>query len=320
MEGQFDAIALHQAGLKNTIATSGTALTSDQAALLRRVVSRVALTYDGDAAGQEAMMRSLGVLLAEGLDVAIVDLPPGEDPDTILRKGGIAAWEALRARAADPVDFIQRHLLRRAAAQSGPGADPRERALQAVAQLGARIGDPIRRELLFERAEQTLGLSRSVLLRAAERRAPKPTGGPPDGVAAPPVRIAPRDPAEEQLLRALLHAPDAFAPASEQVHVADFRDPRCASLARAMWGSGGAFPEDGPEATLARELASDERDLDWMEEARGAVRVLVQRRLRDELRARQQRLREGPDAEESARLMEDIGEIARSLRDWGVST
>jgi len=319
VEGQFDAMSLHQAGLKNTVATSGTALTPDQAAMLRRVVSRVALTYDGDSAGQEAMMRSLGVLLAEGLDVAIVDLPAGEDPDTVLKNGGLAAWEVLRARAADPVDFVQRHLLRRAAAQSGPGADPRERALQAIVQLGGRIGDPIRRELLFERAEQTLGLARSVLVRAVERRAPKSAAGPPEGVAVPPVRVAPRDPAEEHLLRALLHAPDAFAPASEQVHLEDFRDPVCASLARAMWSSGGGFPEDGPEAELARELASDERDLDWMEEARGAVRVIVQRRLREELRARQQRLREGPDAEESARLMEDIGQIARSLRDWGVS-
>ena len=319
VEGQFDAMALHQAGLKNTVATSGTALTPEQAAMLRRVVTRVALTYDGDAAGQEAMMRSLGVLLAEGLDVAIVDLPEGEDPDTLVKNGGVAAWEALRAKAADPVDFIQRHLLRRAAAQGGPGADPRERALQAVAGLAARVTDPIRRELLFERAEQTLGLSRAVLARAAERRAPKPNEGPPQGTAVPPVRVAPRDAAEEHLLRALLHAPEAFEPASEQVSPDDFRDAACASLARALWANRGAFPEEGPEASLARELASDERELDWMEEARGAVRVLVQRRLREELKARQQRLREGPGAEEAARLMEDIGQIARSLRDWGVS-
>lgn len=320
VEGQFDAMALHQAGLKNAVATSGTALTSEQAAMLRRVVGRVALTYDGDAAGQEAMMRSLGVLLAEGLDVAIVDLPPGEDPDTLVKNGGVAAWEALRAKAADPVDFIHRHLFRRAAAQAGPGADPRERALQAVVGLVARIGDPIRRELFFERAEQTLGLSRTVLARAAERRGPKSTEGPPQGIVVPPVRLAPRDAAEEHLLRALLHAPDAFAPAGEQVHPEDFRDPACAALARSLWASGGAFPEDGPEATLARELASDERELDWMEEARGAVRVMVQRRLREERNAKLQELRSAPGGEASARLMEEIERIARSLRDWGVST
>ncbi|MGH7731958.1 MAG: DNA primase, partial [Candidatus Eiseniibacteriota bacterium] len=101
VEGYFDAIALHQAGLTHTVATSGTALTADQARLLRRAAPRVALTYDGDDAGREAMMRSLAVLLAEGLDVAVVDLPQGEDPDTLVRRGGAEAWHALRARAAD---------------------------------------------------------------------------------------------------------------------------------------------------------------------------------------------------------------------------
>src|SRR5678816_3165701 len=119
VEGQFDAMALHQAGLKNTVATSGTALTPEQAAMLRRVVSRVALTYDGDAAGQEAMMRSLGVLLAEGLDVAIVELAKSDDPDTLLKREGIAGWQAARAKAHDPVDFLYEHLIRRA-----EGKDP----------------------------------------------------------------------------------------------------------------------------------------------------------------------------------------------------
>ncbi|MEO5617661.1 MAG: DNA primase [Candidatus Eisenbacteria bacterium] len=327
VEGYFDAIALHHAGLANTVATSGTALTPEQAAMLRRVVARVVLTYDGDAAGQEAMMRSLGVLLAEGLDVAIVDLPPGEDPDTLVRREGIAGWNALRERAADPVDFVHRHLLRRAAERSGPGADPRERALQAVAELGARIPDPIRRDLLFERAEQTLGLSRAVLHRSVERRPQVPGGASGAAIATRLARGPVRDGAESHLLRALLHAPQALEPAREQIAPADFRDPDCAALARILWASGGSAGDDpapvltgdGAEAALARELASDERVLDWMEEARGAVRVMVQRRLREELRDRQQRLRGAVAPEESARLMEDIGQIARSLRDWGVT-
>ena len=121
VEGYFDAIALHQAGLPNCVATSGTALTGDQARLLRRVVGRVALTYDGDAAGRDAMMRSLGVLLGEGLEVVVVDLPQGEDPDTLVRRGGIEAWNAVRRQAADPAEFVQRHVLRAAAGAAGGG-------------------------------------------------------------------------------------------------------------------------------------------------------------------------------------------------------
>jgi hypothetical protein len=71
VEGYFDAIAMHQAGIRNTVATSGTALTAEHARTLKRMVRGVALTYDGDAAGQQAMLRSLGVLLAEGLDVVV---------------------------------------------------------------------------------------------------------------------------------------------------------------------------------------------------------------------------------------------------------
>src|SRR4029077_17258249 len=85
VEGYFDTIALHQVGVENVVATSGTALTADHARILKRAVSKVALTYDGDTAGQEAMLRSLGILLAAGLDVDVVELPKGEDPDAMVR-------------------------------------------------------------------------------------------------------------------------------------------------------------------------------------------------------------------------------------------
>jgi DNA primase catalytic core len=127
VEGYFDAIAMHQAGIRNTVATSGTALTADHARALRRMVRGVALTYDGDAAGQQAMLRSLGVLLAEGLDVVVVDLPAGEDPDTLVRRAGADGWCKVRDSAYDAVEFVHRHVLR-----SSTGGDPRERALHVV--------------------------------------------------------------------------------------------------------------------------------------------------------------------------------------------
>ena len=77
VEGQFDAIALHQAGITHVVATSGTALTAEHARTFQRLVPRVALTFDGDAAGRDATMRSIGVLLAAELEVSVVDLPPG---------------------------------------------------------------------------------------------------------------------------------------------------------------------------------------------------------------------------------------------------
>ena len=157
----------------------------------------MALTYDGDAAGRDAMMRSLGVLLAEGLDVSVVDLPAGEDPDTLVKRGGADAWRVLRDASTDPVEFIQRHVLR-----AGGSGDPRERALQAVVALGAVVADPIRLRLLAERAERVLGVAPAVLERAiAIKRRPQP-GDAPAGVAyegARADRIGSRAPAAARI-------------------------------------------------------------------------------------------------------------------------
>lgn len=310
VEGYFDAIALHQAGVTNTVATSGTALTADQARLLMRAVPRVALTYDGDAAGQEAMLRSLGVLLGEGLEVAVVDLEPGEDPDTLLRRGGIEAWAEVRAAAADPVEFVQRHVLRSKAA-----GDPRERALQAVVGLGAAIADPIRLGLLAERAERVLGIKAATVERAAllKRR-----GRAPEGAVSAVVRRQRglENDLERTVLRGLLAHPASLAGAREHLAPGHFRDPACAALARRLWDEPAEAGDEAAAGALERELlATAEPDLDWEAESRGAVRRMNVRRLREQQRHVEQELRRAQDEGEAARLMKTIQDIAHSLKD-----
>jgi DNA primase len=309
VEGYFDAIALHQAGLGNTVATSGTALTADQARLLKRVVPRIVLTYDGDAAGQEAMMRSLGVLMGEGLDVAVVDLPAGEDPDTLLRQGGLEAWSAVRARAADPVEFIQRHVLR-----GHPGGrDPRERALQAVVDLGVRVTDPIRRQALTERASQVFRHPERVIARAmALRRSGQPSEKP---IEAAVRRLREGESfGERRLLEALIHRPESLSAARELVTPGDFGDPVCAALAAWVWSERAGFPEDDEAAALARELAASEPE-DWEALARGEARRLLQHRLTRRHREKQEELRHDPQGPQAARLLQEIQEIALSIRE-----
>jgi DNA primase len=314
VEGYFDAIALHQAGLANTVATSGTALSTDQARMLKRLVPRVALTYDGDRAGREAMMRSLGTLLGEGLEIAIVELPDGDDPDTLLRRGGDGAWAEARRRALDPVEFVQRHILRArpdATDASGRGGDPREAAAQAVVRLAGGIADPIRLRLFIERASQLLGLSEGVFARAISIQR---TGG---GVEQPLRSALGGTRAHEQslerrLLRALLRAPAEIEAAKQRLSPEDFQDPACAALALAMWGASAA-PENAGE--LERELLSEGGELDWAEEARGNVRLMAVRRLRQQLRERRNELEHAPRPEEAARLAGEIQQIARSLQD-----
>lgn len=309
VEGYFDAMALHQHGIRNTVATSGTALTAEQARLLRRMARGVALTYDGDAAGQDAMMRSLGVLLAEGLDVVVLELPAGDDPDTLVRRDGPEGWNALRQAACDPVEFVQRHVLQR-----GAGGDPRERALHAIVRLAAGVSDTIRYRLLVERASQVFGLAEAAIARAVQlQRAGQKSDAPIEAVLKERRRI--EEDLERRTLRALLHDPAALPAARERLEPEDFRDPACAELARMLWNGEPALPTEGPAAALARELLGIEgEDAHWNAEALGGIRKLVERRLKQDLKDRTQRLRTATGGE-AERLLLEMNEIARSLRE-----
>ena len=303
VEGYFDAIALHQAGITHAVATSGTALTADQARLIRRVVPAVALTYDGDAAGQDAMMRSLGVLLAEGLDVAVVELPPGTDPDSLLRARGLEGWKEARGQAYDAVAFIQRHVLRvgAAAAAGVVRTDPRERALQAVVELARQVGDEIRRRLLLERATRVFGIDQAVLERAVEL---KRKGQHSDQPLQAALRVQRGGllSLERQALQALLMAPEELPFARGEIAPADFEDPDVAALAAQLWQGGPGAPEAEPAAALARELIAGAADfVGWATTAKVAVlRLAIRCLLRESRRLEENQKSAGSPAESDA--------------------
>ena len=99
VEGYTDVIGLYEAGVTNAVASLGTALTIQQARLLKRYVSRVYIAYDGDAAGQNATIRGLDILTGEGLDVRVIVFPDAMDPDEFIRNRGKDAFDALKDEA-----------------------------------------------------------------------------------------------------------------------------------------------------------------------------------------------------------------------------
>ena len=99
VEGYFDLIALHRAGVEAALATCGTALSAEHARNLRRRTQEVVLLFDGDEAGQRAMERALEVLLPEGLRVRAAVLPAGDDPDSFLRAHGRRGAARARRRS-----------------------------------------------------------------------------------------------------------------------------------------------------------------------------------------------------------------------------
>jgi len=149
VEGYFDLLALHRAGLHEGVAPCGTALTQSHAHRIRRYAEEVILLFDGDAAGQAAAERALPILLTEGLRVRAAFLPLGEDPDTLLAKSGVAALRAVVDSAVPLLDHLidrllkddvrdQANLARELAPYLQAISDPVERAAY-VRQLASKI-------------------------------------------------------------------------------------------------------------------------------------------------------------------------------------
>lgn len=107
VEGQFDLIMSHQVGVTNAVATSGTAITSDHVALLRRYVNKLVLAYDGDKAGEAAAIKAAHLAFSVGLDVACAFVPEGKDPADYALKDP-AGWKALVEKTEDIIDFTLR--------------------------------------------------------------------------------------------------------------------------------------------------------------------------------------------------------------------
>ncbi len=105
VEGYMDTISLVQAGIENVVASMGTALTKDQARILKRYSDKVYISYDGDFAGQKAAIRGLEILKDEGLDVKIVSLPNGMDPDDVVKQFKKEGYEKLLLEAKPLIDF-----------------------------------------------------------------------------------------------------------------------------------------------------------------------------------------------------------------------
>jgi DNA primase len=200
VEGYFDVLALHRAGIEEAVAPCGTALTPDHTRRLRRYTAEVVLLFDGDEAGQRAAERALPVLLSEGIRVRAAFLPAGQDPDTLLEDAGPEALRACIAGAEDLVDHLIEQRLRGASQSAWAAAD----AANAVAPLLRAVSDPIERADYVRRLAGRLDLPTSALEKAIAGRPSAPARDhTPAEERSGPVEIDP-------VSRALLAAISAF--------------------------------------------------------------------------------------------------------------
>ncbi len=166
VEGYLDVLMLHQSGLRNAVATSGTSLTTDQVKLLKRFTDNVTLLFDGDPAGVKAALRGVDLLLEGGLNVKVVAFPEGEDPDSYCRKvGGEKMTQFIQETEKDFVLFKTELLL------NEKGRDPiglSETAREVVKTI-VKISDPIKRNAYIRQCSALLEFDEELLLAEAKR-------------------------------------------------------------------------------------------------------------------------------------------------------
>lgn len=144
VEGYFDHLALYRAGIRNVVATCGTALTATHAGLIKRHATRVYTLFDSDSAGRKATIRSMELFLEQRLPAYVITLPAGDDPDSFLVRNGGDAFRVCREKARPAFDYFVRSLLAQTPADS---VDSKVRIIDEIAPRFRKIADPVERDL-----------------------------------------------------------------------------------------------------------------------------------------------------------------------------
>jgi DNA primase len=216
-EGQLDAIACHEHGIVHAIAPLGTAFPKQHARTLRRYTKTAILCYDSDTAGNKAVESAFLILAADGIAVKVVSMPPGEDPDSFIKKNGVEAFRERLAAAGTFFDFRLR--------LAGDLSDPLRRSTfieESAARL-AVIHDDVSRESLIQHLATRLRIGAPELqgavtrARRAARKAPRRRTGEDEESAAPPAAEAtPLDRRIGSLCSLALHSVEAREWLAEQ--------------------------------------------------------------------------------------------------------
>jgi DNA primase len=212
VEGYTDVIQLYQRGIKNVVASSGTALTQEQIRLIRRLTPNITILYDGDAAGLRAAIRGVDLILAEGMNVRICTFPEGEDPDSFAKSNSLEEIEAyFKEHTQDFIRFKATSLIQEAQ------EDPMKRAdtIRSMIESISKISDPIKREIYVRECAKIMEISEEVLfaslaqmnqqqLLKAEQELKKTKKEAPMAVVKAPERLSPIVYLEKDLIKYLL--------------------------------------------------------------------------------------------------------------------
>ncbi|MFP3979877.1 MAG: DNA primase [Desulfobacterales bacterium] len=242
VEGYFDLLAMHQHGLKNSVATLGTALTRDHIRRLSRAAGsgdkRAYLVFDSDEAGINAAKRTIGAFLEESMEAAVVLLPQGYDPDSYLFEQGSEAFDKLAQSAPSLFGF----LIDNAIAAHGLTVEGKVRIIGEIAPVLAEIADSVARSLYVRHLAESIGVDEAAVLEkvrenrmkasARSERAPGASGsGAGDAPQSADAQQIPADRLEKQVVAMMLQNPEVIAEIRQREVLAYFEDAQLRELA-----------------------------------------------------------------------------------------
>ena len=270
-EGNFDLLALHQAGFGNAVAPLGTAFTTAQAKLIARFAQRVTLLFDGDAAGLKAVHAACPLLQQYGLRGAVARLPPGQDPDSYARSAGVEGLQRLVQNAQGMIEF----LIDSAAEHAGESASDRAAALAGLVPTLRAVESPVEMEMYVARAVQRFDLpGPAPILRELRRgqfsgtaqansAASSPRSPGHDLATSPRSGKLPALQRERELLGVLLEYPALL----RRPEAARLEGLLSTELRRVFEAAAGALQESGAlDVTALFSALGDSAELDWVKE------------------------------------------------------
>lgn len=152
VEGYTDVITLHQHGIQNVVSSSGTSLTAGQIRILKRYGNKITMLYDSDEAGQTAMERGVNIALREGMEVDLLELPEGEDPDSFVKQFGAESFKTLKKERAE--DFVSFAIHKNEASGTLEKPGNRTRLINSILSQIAEIPDEIQRQVYVQHLHQ----------------------------------------------------------------------------------------------------------------------------------------------------------------------
>ncbi|MFH1414332.1 MAG: DNA primase [Candidatus Omnitrophota bacterium] len=230
VEGYLDLIIPYQEGLRNIVASSGTALTIDQVRLLKRYTHNAVMVYDGDTAGELATLRSLDIFIEEGMNVKVVSLPKGSDPDSLVRNEGIGRLKEMISSAYNLLDYKMKILKTR---YDSNNIEDKAKIASAMLESINKFKNAVLKSEYIRKLAGELDIGESALLE--EARKIKPERGYADFNTTVQKRALNIKPTEKLLIKLMLEENELIETIKQSLEPSDFHDERTAKIVSTMF-------------------------------------------------------------------------------------